>query len=331
MTGPLLSARRAAAGLLDAIQALSPVFVIVVAGIVITALTSSNFYLLEILVLAVIYMQFTSSWDVLCGYANQDNFGIAFFTGISGYIAAILNKSLAMSPWLTVPISATAAAAAGLVIGWLALRLRGPYFALLTIVFAAVLSKLAYIFSHVTGGEEGISGIASFSRSVETDLLVCVTLLFISVLCMTAFARSHYGLILRSTQHNEDAALASGINAAHYKVAGFGVSAFFAGVGGAMFAHTHMQVSPELMAGSLSVLVVLMAVAGGRGTILGPVLAAGALTLFNEWLRIIEIYRPIIFTGTLIVMIYIFPSGIANAAFFARAPVLRRLLFGREA
>src|SRR5688572_19173504 len=151
MSSPLLSVRRVAAGLLDAIQALSPLFVIIVAGIVITALTSSNFYVLEILVLAVIYMQFTSSWDVLCGYTNQDNFGIAFFTGISGYIAAILNKSLAMSPWFTVPISATAAAAAGLVIGWLALRLRGPYFALLTIVFAAVLSKLAYIFSNVTG------------------------------------------------------------------------------------------------------------------------------------------------------------------------------------
>jgi len=330
MSQSLPRLRRAAIGVAEVARAMSPAFVLMVAGIVAVSFTSSNFYVLEVLVLAVIYMQFAASWDILCGYTSQDNFGLAFFTGVAGYFAAILNKSLALSPWLTVPASAMLAALAGLAIGWLALRLRGPYFALLTIVFAAVLFKCAYIFSSFTGGEEGISGIASFSDGVETDLLVCAALLFVSVFCMTAFARSHYGLILRSTQHNEDAAIASGINTAHYKIVGFGVSAFFAGIGGAMFAHTHMQVSPELMAGSLSILVVLIAVAGGRGTILGPVFAAALLTFFNEWLRVIEVYRPIIFTGSLILLIYIFPSGVANTAFLTRARGLRRFLLGRE-
>lgn len=331
MSRYLSSICHAGSGIADVARAISPAFLLMIAGIATAAFTSDNFYILEVLVLAVIYMQFASSWDILSGYTNQDNFGLAFFTGIAGYLAAILSKSFALSPWLTVPISATAAAIAGLAIGWLALRLRGPYFALLTIVFAAVLFKLAYIFSSVTGGEEGISGIASFTQGVEGDLLVCVTLLFVSVFCMTAFARSHYGLILRSTQHNEDAAIASGINTAYYKIVGFGVSAFFAGVGGAMFAHTHMQVSPELMAGSLSILVVLIAVAGGRGTIFGPLFAAAVLTFFNEWLRIIEVYRPIIFTGSLILLIYLFPSGIANTGALSKARRLRRFLFGREA
>lgn len=322
--------RRAVASLAGVVVAMSPAFLLTVAGIVALSFTSSNFYVLEVLVLAVIYMQFAASWDILCGHTNQDNFGLAFFTGSAGYCAAMLNKSLGLSPWLTVPAAGLLAAAAGLGIGWLALRLRGPYFALLTIVFAAVLFKCAYIFSKFTGGEEGISGIDSFTSSVETDLLVCVALLFASVLCMTAFARSHYGLILRSTQHNEDAAIASGINTAHYKIVGFGVSAFFAGIGGAMFAHTHMQVSPELMAGSLSILVVLMAIAGGRGTLLGPIFAAATLTFFNEWLRVIEIYRPIIFTASLILLIYVFPSGVANTAILTRARSLRRFLLGRE-
>lgn len=327
MSRSLSRMRRVGFDLIEVARAISPAFVLVVAAITIAAFTL-DVYVLEVLVLAVIYMQFASSWDILSGYTNQDNFGLAFFTGLAGYLAAILNKSLALTPWLTVPLSATASAVAGLTIGWLALRLRGPYFALLTIVFAAVLFKLAYIFSNVLGGEEGISGIAPFTGGVEGDLLVCTALLFVSVLCMTAFARSHYGLILRSTQHNEDAAIASGINTAYYKIAGFGVSAFFAGIGGAMFAHTHMQVSPELLAGSLSVLVVLIAVAGGRGTIFGPVFAAAILTLFNEWLRIVEVYRPIIFTGSLILLIFIFPSGLAN---FATAGWLRRFLFGRKA
>src|SRR5690606_9559727 len=247
-----------------------------------------------------------------------------------GYSAALLNTSLGWSPWIGIPIAAVIAALGGLAIGWLALRLRGAYFALLTIVAAAVLFKCAYIFSGFTGGEEGITGIDPFTDAVETDLLGCLALLFVSVLILTVFARSHYGLILRSTQHNEDAAIASGINTAYYKIVGFAVSAFFAGVGGAMFAHTQMQVNPELMAASLSVLIVLVAVTGGRGTIFGPIVAAMFLTFYNEWLRIIEDFRPILFTGTMIILIYLFPSGIANAALFQRAGALRRILFGRE-
>lgn len=325
------SFRRTAGSLAAVALGLSPAFLLMVLAIGLTALLSDNFYVLEVLVLAVIYMQFAASWDVLCGYANQDNFGLALFTGLAGYSAALLNKTLALSPWLTVPLSAILAALVGLFVGWLALRLRGAYFALLTIVAAAVLFKCAYIFSGFAGGEEGISGIEPFTGGVGTDLLVCTALLLVSVFCMIAFAHSHYGLILRSTQHSEDAAIASGINTARYKIIGFVVSAFFAGVGGAMFAHTRMQVNPELMSISLSVLVVLLAVIGGRGTIVGPLFAATALTLFNEWLRVIEAYRPIIYTGSLILLIYLFPSGIMNTTILQRWRRVRKFLLGREA
>lgn len=331
MSLSLRSLRYTLSRLADNLFSMSPAFILTVLGIAATSFLSSNFYLLELLVLAVIYMQFVASWDVLCGYANQDNFGLALFTGMAGYSAAIMNKSLGLSPWLTIPVSALFAAVLGLIVGWLALRLRGAYFSLLTIVSAAVLYKCVYIFSGFAGGEEGLSGIDSFSYSVEMDLLVSVVLLFVSVFCMTAFVRSHYGLILRSTQHNEDAAIASGINTAYYKIVGFVVSAFFAGIGGAMFAHTQMQVNPELIAIALSVLVVLMAVAGGRGTIYGPIFAAALLTFFNEWLRVIEAYRPIIFTGTLILLIYIFPLGVANTRFLSRFRAIRRFLLGKEA
>ena len=324
------SLRRTTQSLTHAVSGLSPALMLMILAIGLTALLSENFYVLEVLVLAVIYMQFAASWDVLCGYANQDNFGLALFTGLAGYSAALLNKSLGLSPWLTVPMSAILAAVIGLLVGWLALRLRGAYFALLTIVSAAVLFKCAYIFSGFAGGEEGISGIDPFTDGVGTDLLVCTALLLVSVLCMSAFVRSHYGLILRSTQHSEDAAIASGINTARYKIVGFVVSAFFAGVGGAMFAHTRMQVNPELMAISLSVLVVLLAVIGGRGTIIGPLFAAAVLTLFNEWLRVVEAYRPIIYTGSLILLIYLFPSGIFNTAALQRCHRIRKFLLGRE-
>ena len=312
------------------VTTMSPLLFVALLGIAAIAILSSDFYLKEVLVLVIVFAQFTASWDVLCGYSAQDNFGHAFFIGAAGYVAALLNSWLEFSPWLTVPLSAGVAALLGVAVGWLTLRLRGPYFALSTIAFAAVLFKLAYIFSTVTGGEEGISGIAPFSSSVDLDLLTCVIIFAISTILLCAFVRSHYGLILRSTQHNEDAAQASGINTAYYKIAGFVVSGFFAGIGGAMYTHTKMQVNPELLAGSLSVLIVLFAVAGGRGSIMGPVFAAAGLTLLNEWLRIIEEYRPVLFTGALILLIYFNPSGMVHSRALARVPWLRTLLFGRR-
>jgi len=309
---------------------LSPAFYVVVSCVAAVVAFSGDLYLQEVLVLVIVFAQYTASWDVLCGYSAQDNFGHAFFVGIAGYAAALLNTWLDFSSWLTIPLSALVAALFGLGIGWLTLRLRGPYFALSTIAFAAVLFKLAYILSSVTGGEEGLSGISPFTASVDTDLFICLVIFTVSIICLTAFVRSHYGLILRSTQHNEDAAQASGINTAYYKIVGFVVSGFFAGVGGAMYTHTNMQVNPELLAGSLSVMIVLLAVAGGRGTIMGPVFATAALIFLNEWLRIIEEYRPVLFTGALILLIFLNPSGMANAGMLSRFPRLRRFLFGRR-
>lgn len=315
--------------ILDLVSGVSPILWILILVLFSIALFSDNFYLLEIAVLIVIYMQFSASWDVLSGYTSQDNFGLAFFTGLSGYVAAIVNTKIGLSPWLTIPIAAVAAGLGGYIIGILALRLRGAYFSLLTIVVAAVLYKSAFIFSSFTGGEEGISGIATFGDTVEFDLFICVCLFLVSVMLLSLFARSHYGLILRSTQQNEDAAIASGIDTAHYKIAGFVVSSFFAGVGGAMFAHTQMQVNPELLAISLSVLVVLLAVIGGRGTIVGPIIAAVILTWFNEWLRIAEEIRPIVYTGVLILLIYLFPSGLVSTMAVQRSRFAKYIIFGR--
>ncbi len=321
--------RHVAAHVGRTVAGMSPLFHVALLGVAAIAILSSDFYLKEVLVLVIVFAHFTASWDVLCGYSAQDNFGHAFFIGAAGYVAALLNTSLDFSPWLTMPIAAGTAALLGVAVGWLTLRLRGPYFALSTIAFAAVLFKLAYILSTVTGGEEGISGIDPFSSTVDLDLLTCVVVFAVSTILLSAFVRSHYGLILRSTQHNEDAAQASGINTAYYKIAGFVVSGFFAGIGGTMYTHTKMQVNPELLAGSLSVLIVLFAVAGGRGSIMGPVFAAAGLTLLNEWLRIVEEYRPVLFTGALILLVYFNPSGMVRARVLARVPWLRTLLFGR--
>ena len=307
-----------------------PLGVALVAAAAATALFGKNIYLHEMLILAVIYAQFAASWDLLCGCTELDNFGHALFIGGAAYGSALLGRQLGLAPWLSVPVAAGLAALAGAAIGALTLRLRGPYFSLATIAFAALSYKLAYILSGITGGEEGLSGLRSFTGSVETDLLVCLAVFSLSFLAMHAFNQSSFGLILRSTRHNEDAAMAAGFNTAYYKVVAFVLSGFLAGVGGALYGHTQMQANPELLSGGLSVMIVLLATVGGRGTLIGPAIAAGLLMLVNEWLRVLEQYRVVIFTGLLIVLVYLNPAGFANSRWLQRWPWLRRLLLPQQ-
>jgi len=309
---------------------LSPAFYILLLLIAYFAIFSDSIYLVEMFLFILLYMQYVASWDILSGYTQQDNYGHAMFIGGAGYLAAMGSRYLDLSPWVATPLAATLTALFGLAVGYLTLRLRGPYFALSTIAFAAVLLKLVNIFSETTGGDEGLSGISSYTDAIGSDIVVAILVVLVSIILIKAFSRSHYGLILRSTQHNEDAAQASGINTARYKIIAFVISGFFAGLGGAMYAHLNMQVNPGVLTAQLSVLIVLLCIVGGRGTILGPVLVSAAFTFFHEWLRIVEAYRGVIFTGSLILLVYLNPDGFAHARIFKRYPALGKFLFGRE-
>jgi branched-chain amino acid transport system permease protein len=273
----------------------------------------SSVYLHEVLIVAVLHAQYAASWDLFSGPTELDNFGHALFIGMAAYGSALLGRHLGLSPWLSVPAGAVAAALLGAVIGALTLRLRGPYFSLATLACAAVGFKLAYLLSGVTGGEEGLSGLRTFTGEARSDLLVCLLFFSMSMVAMMAFQRSRQGLILRATRHNEEAAQACGLGTARCKVQAFMLSGFLAGIGGGLHGHTQMQVNPELLSGSLCVLVVLLATVGGRGTLVGPALAAAVLALANEGLRAIEPYRALLFTGSLIVLVWLVPDGLVAA------------------
>ena len=279
----------------------------------VAACFGTSVYLHEVLIVAVLHAQYAASWDLFSGPTELDNFGHALFIGVAAYGSALLGRHLGLSPWLSVPAGALAAALLGAAIGALTLRLRGPYFSLATLACAAVGFKLAYLLSGVTGGEEGLSGLRTFTGEARSDLLVCLLFFSMSMGAMWLFQRSRQGLILRATRHNEEAAQACGLDTARCKVRAFMLSGFLAGIGGGLHGHTQMQVNPELLAGSLCVLVVPFATVGGRGTLAGPALAAAALTLAHEGLRAVEPYRALIFTGSLIALVWLFLDGLAAA------------------
>lgn len=313
--------------LLRGVPPLAPVTVLAAAA---AALLVQAPYVHELLILAVVYAQFAASWDLLCGPTELDNFGHAVFIGGAGYASALLGRQLGLAPLVSVPLAAAAAGLLGAAIGALTLRLRGPYFSLATIAVAAMGYKLSFILSRFSGGEEGLSGLRPFTTGVASDLLVCLALFSLSCLLMHAFMRSRYGLVLRATRHNEDAAMACGFDTAACKVLAFTLSGTLAGLGGAMYGHTQMQVNPDLLSGGLSVMIVLLATVGGRGRLYGPAFAAALLILLSEGLRAFEQYRAVLFTGLLILLVYLNPDGLAGSRWLRRRPLLRRLVASRQ-
>lgn len=284
----------------------------------------------EILLLAAIYAIFAMSWDILTGYTNEVNFGFAFFIGGAGYLSGACNVFLGWPPILSIPLSAAAAGIAGILIGYLTLRLKGPYFAMATLAFAGILYKLAFIFYKITGGEEGISGLQSLTSGPTTDFYLIWTIMVGIYIFLLSYSRSKHGTILKAIRADEDVAQSSGINTAYYKVEAFAISGFFAGIGGALYAHAQMHIGPMMLSGSLSVLVVLLAMIGGMGTIVGPLLGGILLSFLNEALRVVEAYRIVIYTGLLIVLIYLAPQGLINLEIVKQSPRFKRFFFGKE-
>jgi branched-chain amino acid transport system permease protein len=233
--------------------------------------------------------------------------------GGGAYAAGLLNFYFKVPPWLTIFIGGGVAALFGLIIGTPCLRLRGPYFALATFAAAAVPYGLTDVYWEITGGLDGLYGISPIWPTLTGKYYFS---LLLTVLCcgiVYAGGRSHKGLILKSIREDEIGAMASGINTTRYKLVAFVVSGFFAGVAGAFYSHNQLHVGPETLSVNLSVLVMIMSVVGGIGTITGPICGAYLLTIFNEMLREWEELRLLIYTATVVLMLIFVPKGIVPA------------------
>jgi len=306
----------------------SPFGLILLIAMALFPFLSDNIFYLEVIKLAAIYAIFTMSWDVLTGYTHEVNFGFAFFIGGAGYLSGIVTSHLSVSPYLAIPVAALAAGVSGIFIGYLTLRLKGPYFAMATLAFASILFKLSFILYGITGGEEGISGLEAFTDDPTKDFFVVWGVMVAVYLSLCLYARSKHGIILKAIRADEDATQSAGINTAYYKIEAFAISGFMAGIGGGVFAHSQMHIGPTMLSGYLSVIVVLLAMIGGMGTIVGPLLGAICLSIVNESLRIVEEYRIIIYTGLLILFIYLAPDGLVNLKFIKGSKVLSFIFLG---
>lgn len=273
-------------------------------------------YTLRILILSNIFVIFAVSWDLISGYTGQVSFGHAMFFGVAAYTAALLNKYLALEPWATIPIGALAAVLAGVVMCLPALRLRGPYFSLVTLALPLILLGVIKAFPEVTGGEQGISGVAALSDSRLHDYYISVLVMIPSVMIMwkltdakSALVRT--GIILHAIREDEIAARACGINTIRYKLMVFAVGGFFAGIAGGLYVHFLKVAGPSTLALMMSFQAIIWTVFGGIVSIYGAVVGVYALFPLMEFLRVIPELRVIIFTIVVILILLFMPEGIA--------------------
>lgn len=286
-----------------------------------------NNYLLGIMIIIGLYTIVVQGLGILMGYAGQISFGHAAFFGLGSYTAAILATRC---HWPTLIALLAAPLLPGLiaaVIGRPTLKLRELYLALATLGFGILVHILFNEGREITGGPSGLGGIPHLSLgglSIDSDLrffylvwaLVCLVLLAVHNLI-----NSRVGRALRAVHESEHAAETAGIDTAKLKLQAFVFSALLAGLAGGLYAFYVTFISPSPFGFHTSVQFVLMAVVGGLGTFLGPLLGVALVVALGEFLRwAVPLVIPgaggeyqIIFFGLILVVLMIFrPEGLGS-------------------
>lgn len=285
-----------------------------------------NPYHLHTLIMAGIFAVLALSLNLLLGYTGQLSLGHAAFFGIGAYATALVSVKLEMSPWLGMLAAIVLPGLAGWGIGRLALKLRGAYFVLLTISFAGVVSLVSVNWMDLTNGPLGIPGVPALAIALpglpELSLrtkgafyyLVLAVVVLAYVLCRRVIA-SRIGRALVALRENETLAESVGIDGTFYLVLAAAISAAMAGAAGGLYAHYTRFVSPEVFLFTYTVTMVIMVVAGGKGTLAGPVVGAVIFTVLPEALRALTSWQwqMLLYGILLIATLFFMPSGIVPA------------------
>ena len=275
-------------------------------------------YVLNVAVLAGIYVILASSLNVTNGYTGLFSFGHAAFYGIGAYTAALLATRAGVPFWLTLPAAGLVAAAVGAAIAVPTLRLRGIFLALVTIGFQEITFLVTMNWMSLTRGPLGIPRIPPpalpgivFRSNVAYYYLILV--LDVAVLfVLTRVMTSRLGRTLIAIREDELAAQSCAVPVFRYKVLAFALATFFAGLAGAFFAHHARFVSADSFRLDETFVILTMLIVGGMGSLVGPVIGAVALVIIPEAFRFLAEYRGVVYGLILIGVILFRPHGIAG-------------------
>lgn len=281
-------------------------------------------YYQGILVFAFINIIVASSLNLTIGFLGQLALGHAGFMAIGAYGAALFSiylKQMALPPTALLIVSLLVggllAGTIGYLIGLPALRLRGDYLAIITLGFGEIIRVIINNLK-ITKGAQGLTGIPRLVNVTNSFWIAVIV-----IVILYAIIHSRHGRAIMSIREDEIAAEAVGINTVKYKSLGFTISAFFAGIGGGLFAHYLAYLDPSTFSFMKSVEIVTIVILGGMGSLTGTIVASVVLTILPEMLRGFAEYRLLIYSFVLILMMIFRPQGLLGTKEFSLQGVFK--------
>jgi len=289
----------------------------------------------------VIWALFATSLNLLVGYTGLVSFGHAAYFGIGAYTTGLLMKKVGVPFLLAFPAAGLLAGLFALVFGFFCVRLTRIYFAMLTLAFAQIVWAICFKWNEVTGGEQGmpeipypdfawLERVAAAVPSLgyrTSEYFYFLTLLMVAT-CLWLLRRivgSPFGRMLTTIRENPERAEFIGVNVRRYELGAFVIAGAFAGLAGGLFGIFNRGVFPDFAYWTKSSEVLIMTLLGGMGTFFGPALGALVLLWLNQQIVSYTQYWPLILGTILVVLLFVFPGGIAGAVLglwrrFSRRP-----------
>jgi branched-chain amino acid transport system permease protein len=297
-------------------KVLKPLTVVLL--VLLPPLTGQNYYFLHVSIMVGIFFILAQGLNILFGYTGQISIGHAAFYAIGAYASAILAGTLSFPFWVALLFAVLITGFIGFLLGLTCLRLRGEYLALTTVAFGEIVQIVLTQWEGLSGGPEGLLDIPyaqigpfSFNTPVRFYYLTLVFGLFILILTRN-LTSSKLGRTFRSIRDDPLAADVLGVNPTRGKLIAFVLSAVYTAIAGSLYAHYTQALLPDYFNLQLSVLIFMMVMLGGAGSLYGPVVGALLLTISFELLRSLQDYQMVIY-GLIILLITIFaPDGLVG-------------------
>ncbi|MDP4237184.1 MAG: branched-chain amino acid ABC transporter permease [Bacteroidota bacterium] len=283
-------------------------------------------YYLTVIIFIGINITMATSLNLINGFTGQFSLGHAGFMGVGAYIAAIISTYLTTHGMSSDGVSGILVLAAsllggglfaaltGLAVGIPSLRLKGDYLAIVTLGFNEIIRVIIQNVDFKIAGTHYVGGARGFAVPQLSTFLWVYGIALVVVYFVENVIHSTYGRGFLAVRDDEVAAEAMGINSTRFKVKAFVIGAFFAGIGGGLFAHYIQYITPDNFTFLKSIEIVVMVILGGMGSTYGVILAAIILTILPEALREFSDYRMIIYSLLLIILMISRPQGLFGNA-----------------
>ncbi|MBQ0002772.1 MAG: branched-chain amino acid ABC transporter permease [Treponema sp.] len=285
-------------------------FVLSIAGIL-------DDYTAQIFCMCAINSIMALSVNMICGITGQLSLGQAGFMAIGAYSTILLNQILGIPLVAAILIAALITAFFGFLIGFPTLKLEGDYLAIVTLGFGEIIRVVLVNLKTITGGPNGKQFNTYLTFFTGPAFFIITVSLILIIVLMQNFIRSSYGRAILAVREDEVAANANGVSVFKYKMIGFVIASFIAGIGGALYVCRIGFIKPDQASFTKSIDYLIFVVLGGMGSITGSILAAYVLTFLQEFLRFLQDYRLLFYPVVLIFVMIFRPQGLLGTKEFS--------------